>query len=353
MESPKSLKARNLELYESERAQKKTAFESYPPSLQLELTTRCNQSCPICARNYYDRSLNPPTDMSMALLEKLEPAIARAKDVVLGGYGEPLIAKNFAGAVRFLKDRSCEVEVITGVVPLESKELRELVAGLGVDRLRLSVDGTTDETLARLRGISAARAFAIVNELSKLATGGRPKLSINFTANLVNISELPRLVEMAADWNVSSVSVFFQKIYTRAQAHISVFLDPARTAAEIERARDVAARFGIELNAPDVTKREVPCAQPLEFLFICADGEVLGCCSGVFKGHPWRLALGRIEEADIHELWNHPALQSFRKAFYEGRPELYPEPCRACAFRVHSIESYYRFLNHRAGRGKP
>ena len=341
----KSLKSKNLELHKRERESKRATFRSYPPMLQLEPTTRCTQSCPVCARNYYDRSLNPPVDMQPWVLERLESAAVHTSEVVLGGYGEPLIAENIERIVEFFKERGCTVEIITGVVPLASEETRRMLFELEVDRLRLSVDGVSRKTLKAIRGVDADDLFSILEEIGSLVRTGRPELAINFTANLVNIDELPQLVERAGERGVAKVFVFFQKIYTRSQAQMNIFLDPCRVSAAIERARELASGCGVELIAPDISEREVECSQPLELLFIRADGEVLGCCSAVFAGHRWRLSLGSLEDSDIMDLWNHPTMQAFRKAVYSGDAGLYPEPCRACAFRVHSVESHFRFLD--------
>jgi len=347
MANPKNLKKQNLDLYAEEREGKSVAFRSYPPTLQLEPTTRCTQSCRVCARNYYDKALNPPVDMQPWVLEKVEPALLRAGEVVLGGYGEPLIAENFEGIVEFAKERDCEVEIITGVVPLKSKRARELIFDLRVDRLRLSIDGVTPKTLRTLRGVDADEVFSIMRTLAARAESGGLELSINFTANLINIAELPEVVRRARSWGVKKVFVFFQKIYTRAQSHTSVFLDPHRTSKQIESAREIASDQKIELIAPEIARREVACSQPLELLFIRADAEVLGCCSAVFAGHRWRLPLGNLGDSDIMSLWNHQTMQAFRRAFYENRAELYPEPCRSCAFRINSVESHFRFLDDR------
>ena len=43
------------QLYADDIAQKKTRLESTPIHINLEITNRCNLSCPTCARNYWDK----------------------------------------------------------------------------------------------------------------------------------------------------------------------------------------------------------------------------------------------------------------------------------------------------------
>lgn len=331
-------------LHAEERAERKTELKSYPPSLQLEPTTRCTQNCPICARNYYDKSENPPTDMQMWVLEKIEPAIEMANEITLGGYGEPLIAENIWRMVRFLKERDCKVEIITGVIPLKSEKVKKLLMESGVDKVRLSIDGINDDTLMTLRKISTSEIAPALQAVSEIAKNSAIEFSINFTANLLNIAELKELVSRASDWGVKKIFVLFQKIYARSQAQLNAFLDPERVKKELKTAQKRADELKIELAVPDINRREIECSQPLDFLFIRADGEVLGCCSAVFKKNIWRLPVGNLKDADIMDLWNSPILQQFRKAFY-GDTDNYPEQCKLCAFRVLSVESYYRFLD--------
>lgn len=282
--------------------------------------------------------------MQTWVLEKIEPAIERANEVTLGGYGEPLVAKNILQIVRFIKERGCKVEIITGVVPLKSEETRNLLVDSGVDRLRLSIDGVSNDTLMALRKISMDEIAPALQAVGKIAEKSELELSINFTANLLNISELKELVRRAGDWNIEKIFVLFQKIYARSQAHLNAFLDPEMVTKELENARRIADGLKIELSAPDINRRKILCSQPLDFLFIRADGEVLGCCSAVFNENFWRLSVGHLKDSKLLDLWNSPILQKFRRAFY-GESNDYPEQCRLCAFRLLSVESYYRFLD--------
>ncbi len=53
-----NVKFNNKKLQEQERKKGKIIFASNPIQLQLEVTNRCNLRCPICARSYYDYSMN-------------------------------------------------------------------------------------------------------------------------------------------------------------------------------------------------------------------------------------------------------------------------------------------------------
>src|SRR5260221_4010461 len=74
--------------------------------------------------------------------------------VVLHGLGEPLLNKDLPRMIHYLKARGTYVLFNSNGILLNVKRRQELIDA-GLDEYRLSIDGATRETYARLRGADA------------------------------------------------------------------------------------------------------------------------------------------------------------------------------------------------------
>jgi hypothetical protein len=78
-----------------------------PVCLYLETTNRCNMLCTTCPRTYAD--LEPEADMSWELFERIVGQVPNIARVVLHGVGEPMLVRDLARRVRYLKARGIYV----------------------------------------------------------------------------------------------------------------------------------------------------------------------------------------------------------------------------------------------------
>ena len=78
-----------------------------PVCVYLETTNRCNLLCTTCPRTYAE--LEPPADMSWELFISIVDQIPDLQRAVLHGVGEPMLVRNLANMVRYLKDRGTYV----------------------------------------------------------------------------------------------------------------------------------------------------------------------------------------------------------------------------------------------------
>ena len=116
--------------------------------LYIELTDNCNLNCKMCYRRSWGNAFG---DMKNEVLQKLVNEIKEQdeiKEIVIGGIGEPTLAKNFKNALVLLKDYSITV---TTNGTLINEELAEYLIQY-VDNITVSIDGTPD-TFQEIRGI--------------------------------------------------------------------------------------------------------------------------------------------------------------------------------------------------------
>src|SRR6201993_840301 len=123
--------------------------EHEPVCLYLETTNRCNLLCTTCPRTY--EQLEPEADMPWELFTSLIDQYPNIAGVVLHGVGEPMLVKDLAQRVKYLKDRHIYVLFNTNGTLLTKANGRALIEA-GLDELRVSLDAAEPEVFQMVRG---------------------------------------------------------------------------------------------------------------------------------------------------------------------------------------------------------
>lgn len=330
---------RNSALLAEERARGLTHLSALPAEWQIEATNRCRQRCATCARLFYDPAANPPGDLDPALLDRVAEYFPWAERVLIGGYGEPLLAPITPVIVARAASAGCHTVLITGGGDL-TENIAGSLADAGLHEILLSIDTADEERMLARRGVELGEVLANLARLRRLA----PALTAGFNVTLQadNLDELPRLVEVAAAHEIAAIAVHHQKIYSRRQSGNSVLQNPARAGLVFSEVAQRARAKNIRLDLPPLGG-EAPCEQPYRLLAIRHDGQVQGCCSAMFVGPLPRVWLGRLPADDLPVLWNAPSMIAARQWTLGRGPVDFP--CAGCAFRVFTVRAHERFLD--------
>ena len=320
-----------------------------PLCLYLETTNRCNLLCTTCPRTYED--LEPPADMSWELFTRIVdqyPAIAR---VVLHGIGEPMMVKDLARMVRYLKDRGTYVLFNTNGTLLRPKKGRELIDA-GLDELRVSLDAADAGAFKLVRGrdwfnriVRNVREFV---ELKNTLNATHPRVSLWLTGLRETLEQLPAFIRLAADVGVPEVHlqrlVHFPEGQGLARAQSSLFerLQQEETAL-LDEARRVARDLNVSLDASGAAEPEASltrgegarpwslCRRPWTLMYFTAHGRAIPCCIAPFSMRGYdSFTLGNASQQTLSEIWNGPGYQQFRKSLLSDQP---PAACAGCGLR--------------------
>jgi MoaA/NifB/PqqE/SkfB family radical SAM enzyme len=314
-----------------------------PLRLQVEVTNACHLGCSSCARHHWDVDANPIGVISPETLDRLQPLLHAARELTIGGYGDPTEAPDrLVETVRRGKANGCSVRLITGGSKLNGILLERLIEA-GLDRLVLSMDGAQDSTLRDLRGVSLRAWLGWIRTTRELAVGARPLIQLNVVLQTANIEELPELVQLCADEGVAGIHGFHLKAYAPATFDRCLLADPEAARPWFEAARERAGRLGVFLKLPTLDPAPQVCTQPFEHLFVRHDGSVRGCCSGLFEPADFGLFAGRLQDGP-EAAWRAPVLQRYRAAVRSGDDAALPVPCRSCAFRLPDLAAHRRPL---------
>jgi MoaA/NifB/PqqE/SkfB family radical SAM enzyme len=322
-----------------------------PVCLYLETTNRCNLLCTTCPRTYEE--LEPPADMSWELFTSIVDQVPDLVRVVLHGIGEPMLVKNLARMVSYLKNRGVYVLFNTNGTLLNERNGRALIKA-GLDELRVSLDASNAKSFKEIRGknyfdriLRNVRAFRDLQEREGHAL---PRVSTWLTGLKETIHELPEFVRVSAEIGVKEVYlqrlVFFeQNSIGKATPDQALFEKIDRDEARyLKDAEDVAKSLGLTFSAsgaasePGMSLRQEGsdspwslCRRPWTLMYFTANGRALPCCIAPFSQHGYEhYTLGDATQQTISEIWNGPAYQVFRAALHSDKP---PQACANCGLR--------------------
>src|SRR5207247_177929 len=206
MPSPPDAKVDPGRYFESV-GERRSDYAARPPvCVYLETTNRCNLLCTTCPRTYAE--LEPPADMSWELFISIVDQIPDLQRAVLHGVGEPMLVRNLARMVRYLKQRGIYVLFNTNGTLLNERNGRALIEA-GLDELRVSLDASNAKSFLAVRGkdyfgriLRNVRAF---RELQEREGKDLPRVSAWLTGLKETIAELPAFVRLAAEIGVREV----------------------------------------------------------------------------------------------------------------------------------------------------
>ena len=318
-----------------------------PRSLYLETTSRCNSLCATCILTFGGRE--PQRDLGWADFRSVVDQFPLLERALLHGIGEPLLNRDLVPMIAHLKARRAAVLFNSNVITL-GRKIRGALIDAGLDELRVSLDATTPETYARVRGVDAYQK--VVANLEGLARAKReagvssPRVSLWFTGLKDNIEEIGGLVPLAA--RVGADSITLQRLVynglglaTKEQSLYGRLQE--REAALIRATEAAAAAAGVEFSASGATAPEISltpargdrpwsaCRRPWSLVYVTVHGNVLPCCIAPWiTQHYDGIIPGNLYRQSLEDIWWGERYLEFRSEIQTDRP---PEPCRGCGVK--------------------
>ncbi len=319
-----------------------------PRSIYIEPTSRCNEFCQQCPRTLLSRE--DDRDLSYDNFRYIVDQFPVLERVVLHGLGEPLLNKELPRMINYLKARGTYVLFNSNGIALTEKRGQALIDA-GLDEYRLSMDGSSRETYAHVRGVDAfdkiwrnIRAFTAMQRAQDV---NKPAVSLWFTAMRENLHELPGLIDLASDASISEVHmqrlVYFeeglaaseQSLFRRASQEE---LDIVRKSEELCQERGITFSAAGTATPVDSLTRDFGerpwsgCRRPYTLTYITSSGNILSCCFAPFghksaREYKEERVLGNIFEESIADIWQGERYQTFREAFESHQPAKHCSQC--------------------------
>lgn len=302
-----------------------------PVGVDVELTNVCNLQCPWCdTQPYADKSVKK-REIPFEVYQQIAPKLRGINRVMFCGGGETLTYRHAPEAVALTKQYVPTVLMHSNGVLLRG-ERAERLARSGLDGLRISIDGSDEETFHKIRGTSLNRILENMNYFSSLCDIPIATVSVISKVNWRSLAGIPDLLRQVK--NVRQL--YFQPVevdflgWEGEQYYIS--------REELGELRDTilekCQKYGLETNIDDPDfdplffKPFKLCQYPFfGYITLNYEGFLAPCCRLTNVVH-----MGDLKEQSFEEIWNGPAFAQLRGLMLEGD---YPAYCHTrCRYRV-------------------
>jgi radical SAM protein with 4Fe4S-binding SPASM domain len=319
-----------------------------PYAIQVEITSNCNLRCKMCPLSTAGTlSSITPGHMQDVLWEQLLPMARAVGQVMIAGFGEPLVHKGCLPLLRQLNEAGIAVSLVTNGMAITPKTAAELVAIQSLFHINVSIDSPDPAAYHAIRGADVSKALAgLRNLMAVLDNPNRVSVSSVVTAeNVATLAAFPPLLaELGVRYYVLQELINYVDETNE--------LDPVRLidfAAHIEQVKQRCAQHGVifQSTIPERLHLELhdnerlhdsfyddsyqsvdqarQCNLAWEIPYIDKDGLVYPCCYAASQAAE---VLGDLKATPIEQVWVGPAYQSFRAAILDGRKT--PGICRSC-----------------------
>ena len=297
-----------------------------PPCLFVEVTNRCNLSCPTCqlgtdeAYKGYNKA-----DVSFDNFKKVIDQVPSLVYVTLQGVGEPLLNKDIMKMIKYCSDKGISSYINTNGTILTETKSRELIES-GLHNLSISINSLNQEIFAQTRsGASITKVIDNVKkfiEIKKELNKKRPIVS--FRAILMKETE-PTMEELIFKSNELGIDVLYIQLFISVIADKSL-IDSSLNKEEIDNFVQKLRKWKKQVNLEIVTEsfgdssnNLGQCKLPWFSPNITAEGYVTPCCT---ISNPSLINMGNVFETPFEKIWNSEKFVDFRAGFYKKQPSV-------------------------------
>ena len=296
-----------------------------PPCLFIEVTNRCNLSCPTCqlgtdqAYKGYNKG-----DLTFDQFKKIIDQVPTLIYVTLQGVGEPLLNKDLTKMIKYCTDKGISTYINTNGTILTETKSRELIEA-GLHNLSISINSFDEKVFAETRsGASLKKVIENVKrfiEIKKELNKKRPIVS--FRAILMRETE-PTMEELILSSNELGIDVLYIQLFISVIADKNL-CDSSLTKEEIQIFANKIENWRKQVKLDIVTEsfgkssnNLGQCQLPWFSPNVTAEGYVTPCCT---ISNPSILNMGNVFEIPFEEIWNSEKFVDFRAGFYKKQPK--------------------------------
>ncbi len=303
--------------YYISRVTRKPIQWGLPMTISIEPTTACNLRCPECPSGL--RAFSRPTgnlkkDFFSKTIDEMHQHLMY---LIFYFQGEPYINPDFLDMVKMANDRGIYTITSTNGHFLNDSNAKKTVES-GLNRLIISVDGTTQEVYQQYRKegslASVLHGARNIVKWKRELDAATPHIIFQFLVVKPNEHQIPELFALAKEIGVDEVKLKTAQIYDFENGNVLI------------PEQDKYSRYRKQANGKYVIKNQLlnHCWKLWHACVITWDGLVVPCCFDKDAIHQ----LGDLKKETFVNLWKGQAYQQFRTQLLEGRDKI--DICTNC-----------------------
>lgn len=288
-----------------------------PFSISIEPTTACNLRCPECPSGL--RAFSRPTgNLRSDFFRKTIDELHRDLSFLIFYFqGEPYINPDFLEMVKYASQRGIYTITSTNGHFLNEENARKTIES-GLDRLIISVDGSTQEVYEQYRKSGklevVLQGARNVVKWKKALKSKTPHLIFQFLVVRPNEHQIPEIYKLAEEIGIDEVKLKTAQIYDYAQGNPLI------------PNQDRYSRYRKQADGSYRIKNQLlnHCWKLWHACVITWDGVVVPCCFD--KDAKYRM--GNLQEQSLREVWQQEPYREFRQQLLKGRDKI--DICTNC-----------------------
>lgn len=378
--------------FNTKKSYKAAGHDFWPEYLLLELTSRCNLRCIMCSINQDPRMQKGGEwygDLDPGAFRNLEPYLSKIKRVDLNGNGESLLYDNFLTVLEKVKRGGTNVGLTSNALMINDDLARGMVRA-GLDELVISLHAAEPGLYEEISRPGKFETFLnnvrAINKYKDYYRTGLPVLKFNFVAMKKNISQLEKVIKLAAETGAVEVAILVLVEYDLVRGE-SLVNYPDLVEEYFPPALEYAENLGVKLSIPPLyfnmlaknNKLEIKeqrtvahkrnlwrslrnraksvyrslskdslnlevvreCLDPWNFCWVMQSGRVRPCC---FMEED----MGSLVNQSFEEIWFGEEYELLRRLILENNP---PRKCTECVQRpMITLSRLRNLVNSSIGR---
>jgi radical SAM protein with 4Fe4S-binding SPASM domain len=306
-----------LSSYQFSRLSGKPSISGLPTAISIEPTTSCNLRCPECPSGL--RSFTRDTGMLDQKLfhEVIDQLAPTLHYLTFYFQGEPYLNSKFLDMVDYASQKKIYTATSTNAHYLNDETARKTVES-GLDRLIISIDGTTQKSY---------ESYRIGGHLEKVIEGTKniiawkkklrlktPHIVFQFLVVKQNEHQIPDVYNLAKDLGVDQVVLKTAQIYDY------------KNGSDLIPSQGQYSRYKKKSDGTYEIKSQLlnHCWKMWHSCVVTWDGKIVPCCFDK-DAH---FVLGDLSKNSFREIWNGEKYNAFRATLLQSRSEI--EICKNC-----------------------
>jgi radical SAM protein with 4Fe4S-binding SPASM domain len=291
----------------------------YPISVSFEPTTSCNLRCPECPSGL--RAFSRPTGMLKKdfFHETIDQLSKELMYLVFYFQGEPYLNPDFLDMVAYATSKKIYTATSTNAHYLNDSNARRTVES-GLDRLIISIDGTTQDTYQQYRVggqlHKVLEGAANVVKWKKELKSKTPFIIFQFLVVRHNEHQIAAVHELAMKTGVDQVRLKTAQVYDYENDPNQLIPTIGKYSRYKKNREGKMAFKGNNANH---------CWRLWHDPVITWDGAVVPCCFDKDAQHK----LGNLREQSFKELWQNKDYRHFRSQVLQSRKNI--DICANCS----------------------